>query len=146
MNVAKCWTAALMLAWPAIAAAQTLRISPFPKGGKGGTLRIEMSAPDYSRPAAIQWTVVFPPGVSGSAGGTPAAGKTLSCAAVPAEKKLAALRCVLYGGQKTIPNGTVASIRYTVSGKPPKANAARLREVLGASPRGKAIEFSPGKR
>jgi hypothetical protein len=74
-------------------------------------------------PAALQWEFTFPPNVTvdladivaGSA--AESGGKSLTCKLVGGAKeaaKSATFGCILAGGQKPIPDGPIAVVRYSV--------------------------------
>ena len=103
--------------------AQSLSVAPSTvTRGASGSLLLTLDSPKGKAPAALQWEFTFPAGtvvdladiVAGSA--AESAQKALTCRSI--EKKDAsrssAYACILAGGQKPIPNGPVAAVRYRV--------------------------------
>jgi hypothetical protein len=100
---------------------------------------------------ALQWQFTFPPSVSVDAADIVAgsaaesAQKALTCRAVGDAKeaaKSALYACILAGGQKPIPNGPIALVRYRV----PKeirqiTEKVRVGKAIGATADLKANEI-----
>ena len=92
--------------------------------------------------ASLQWEIVCPASlqieVAGVVSGSVAesAGKTLACASrksAPGEKVLS---CVLAGGVKPLPEGTVAIVRFVpAANAPKKVFHIRLEKIVGVSPK-----------
>jgi hypothetical protein len=104
--------------------AQSLSIPPSTvTHGASGTLLLTLDSPRGKAPLALQWELTFPPNVvvdvadivAGSA--AESAQKALACRSVERTKDAApgsVYGCILAGGQKPIPNGPVAVVRYRV--------------------------------
>lgn len=97
-----------------------------PRSGSGSLL-ITFVSPPGREPVALQWKIALGINVivatgdllAGEAGET--AGKALVCAPPKeSEQKSPVFTCILAGGKKAIPNGTVILVKYRV-----KAEAAR---------------------
>jgi hypothetical protein len=134
---------------------QTLQVSSVstPRG-ESGSVRISLTSPAGSAPAALQWELSYPAEqitierknlVVGSA--AQSAGKELSCAGrwLKAPQTYA-YKCVLAGGQKTMHDGTVALVTFNVPGTASPGRAVlQLSEALGASPEAKEIKIKAGQ-
>ena len=103
--------------------AQTLQIVPSmaPRGGTGSLL-ITFASPTGKAPVALQWKIAFGNGVTAAAGNLAAgeaagaAGKVLACApAKDGGPDGSTYNCILSGGKKAIPNGTILLVKYGVS-------------------------------
>jgi hypothetical protein len=104
--------------------AQTLSIPPsLTARGSSGSLLLILDSPPGKAPAALQWQFTFPPNVSVDmpdiiAGSAAESGqKALTCRLVGDAKetgKSAVCACIVAGGQKAIPNGPIAIVRYRV--------------------------------
>jgi hypothetical protein len=89
--------------------------------GASAVLRLTLNSPPGKAPVALQWELTIPPNVAvdvaditvGSA--MESAQKALSCRLVERARDPGTVyACVLAGGQKPIPNGPVAAVRYRV--------------------------------
>ena len=91
--------------------------------GGSGSLLLTIESPEGKAPLALQWEFTFPPNVAvdladiaaGSA--AESAQKTLTCRAVARTKDGAqgsVYGCILAGGQKPLPSGPIAVVRYRV--------------------------------
>src|ERR1035437_799087 len=102
--------------------AQSLSIAPSTvTRGASGSLLLTLESPQGKAPAALQWEFTFPPNVvvdlADIAAGSSAesAQKALTCRSVEKTKDAgqgSVYGCILAGGQKPIPNGPVAAVRY----------------------------------
>ena len=109
---------ALLLGIAAAAGAQSLEVLPsaVSRGGSS-TILIRVISPAGKEPAALQWNLRFPAGVSAVPGEIAAgsaavsAQKTITCSANPE----VTCTCILAGGEKPIRNGTIAVIPYKIS-------------------------------
>lgn len=121
-----------------------LTISPSSaKRGFSGTFLISLEPPSGAGLVALQWTLSAGPGVSidvadiaaGSA--AEATQKTLSCA-----PKGAKFGCLLAGGQKSLPAGTIAVVRYTAGAQAKTGPVAvHIEAAAGTSADSKNIEI-----
>jgi hypothetical protein len=86
-------------------------------------LLLTLESPKQKAPLALQWEFTFPPNVvvdvadivAGSA--AESAQKAITCRAVQSSqgaRQGSVYACILAGGQKPIPNGTIAAVRYRV--------------------------------
>lgn len=132
--------------------AQALSIPPsLVTRGSSGSLLLILDSPEGKAPVALQWQFTFPPSVSVDAADIVAgsaaesAQKALTCRAVGDAKeaaKSALYACILAGGQKPIPNGPIALVRYRV----PKeirqiTEKVRVGKAIGATADLKANEI-----
>ncbi len=85
--------------------------------GERVTMEVSLNSPAGKQPVALQWETVFPAGLlelegSGAEAGPAAkdSGKSVTCAA----RKAYSVVCVLAGGQKPIPNGTIAIFHFEI--------------------------------
>ena len=131
---------------------QTLSMPPSTvTRGAAGSLLLTLESPQGKAPLALQWEFAFPPNVVvalvdiavGSA--AESVQKALTCRAVDGAKdggQGSVYRCILAGGQKPIPNGPVATIRYRV---PPEvrqlAEKVRVGKAIGAAADLKTVEL-----
>jgi hypothetical protein len=119
--------------------------------GASGSLLLTLESPQGKAPLALQWEFTFPQNVVvdladiavGSAAGS--LQKALTCRAVDSAKDSgqgSVYRCILAGGQKPIPNGPVAAIRYRVPLEVRGiAEKVRVEKALGATADLKAVEI-----
>jgi len=129
--------------------AQSVQILPSPPtGSQAGSFRVMLVSPAKSAVAAVQWRISLPKGVSVEPGkiqpGTAAqrTGKTVHCAAPGIKTNTSSdVVCVLAGGKQPIPNGAVAVVPF-VAANGISAISIRLRQILGATPEGKATAFA----
>ena len=108
--------------------------------GASGTLLLTLQSPPGKAPLALQWEITFPQNVAvdledmvaGSA--AQSAEKFLTCRAFEKTKDTAqgsVYGCILAGGEKPIPNGPVAIVRYRIP--------AEIRQISGKVRVGKAL-------
>ena len=119
--------------------------------GASGSLLLTIESPQGKAPLALQWEFTFPKNVvvdladiaAGSAAGS--AQKALTCRAVESAKdggQGSVYRCILAGGQKPIPNGPVATIRYRVPLEVRQiAERVRVGNAIGATADLKMVEI-----
>lgn len=131
--------------------AQSLKMaSVSAQKGQVGTLLLAISSPDGKAPAALQWDIAYPAPKIGigekdiiAGGAAESSGKELTCAGRPQNAETYVYRCVLAGGTKTIPNGTVAIIKFQV--RPTTLSGpvtVEVRNVEGASTQASKVEVS----
>jgi hypothetical protein len=132
--------------------AQSLSISPSTvTRGASGSLLLRLESPQGKAPLALQWEFTFPPNVvvdradiaAGSA--AESAQKALTCRAVERTKdggQGSVYGCILAGGQKPIPNGPVAAVRYRVPLEIRQiTEKVRVGKAIGASADLKSVEL-----
>jgi hypothetical protein len=119
--------------------------------GASGSLLLTLESPQGKAPVALQWEFTFPKNVvvdladiaAGSSAGS--AQKDLTCRAVESAKdggQGSVYRCILAGGQKPIPNGPVATIRYRVPLEVRGiAERVRVGKAIGATADLKTVEI-----
>jgi hypothetical protein len=131
--------------------AQSLLIPPsmVTRGGSGSLL-LTLKSPEGKAPLALQWEFTFPPNVvveaadiaAGSA--AESAQKALTCRVVKTKDGAqgSTYGCILAGGQKPLPNGPVAIVRYRVPTEVRQiAEKVRVAKALGVSADLKSIEL-----
>ena len=132
--------------------AQSLSISPSTiTRGASGSLLLSLESPRGKAPLALQWEFTFPPNVvvdlaDIAAGSAAVSGqKALTCRAVERTKDGGqgfGYACLLAGGQKPIPNGPVAEVRYRVALEIRQiAEKVRVGKAIGATADLKRIEL-----
>lgn len=118
-------TAGMCLTGPVPAAlfAQSLRLSSA-SASRGNQVAIELSleSPAGKEPLALQWDTHIPVARVTLADGkllvgatAQEAGKSLNCSAKEKTAEAYTLRCILAGGQKPIPNGTIAMLKLNIA-------------------------------
>jgi hypothetical protein len=127
----------LMFCYPLLA--QNFQIVPsIAVRGGSGTLLVTFASPAGKEPIALQWkialgTQVTAPREDFIAGDAALdAGKTLTCgpAATPREGG-SIYNCILAGGKKPIPNGTIFLVKYKVGpGAKPGAGLVRVSDGI----------------
>jgi hypothetical protein len=125
--------------------AQSVSISPSAvvRGGSGSLL-LRLESSPAKAPLALQWEFSFPADVmvdladiaAGSA--AESAQKSLTCKAIDPKKTEGggdlAFACILAGGQKAVPNGPVAAVRYRVPLEIHRiAGKVRVSNVVGVT-------------
>jgi hypothetical protein len=116
----------LILAFCMGASAQSLSIpqSTGKRGGSGSFLLKLESAPGKA-PVALQWKFIFPPNVRVdiadilAASAAESAQKSLTCSFLNDPKQRPGCACILAGGKQSIPNGTLAAVRYHIGTNAP---------------------------
>ena len=136
------------LAIPATLLAQTLQITPSTvTRGAIGSFLIRLNSPPQTRPVSLQWDLAVPKQIQVNAGdivpgsSAESAEKSLSCAAATLDRNVSIYRCILAGGPKTLQNGAVAIVKYTVPDGHPGNIQVRIEKVLGVSKNVKKIEL-----
>jgi len=132
--------------------AQILLLPPsVVRHGTAGTLLLSLQSPPGKAPLALQWEITFPQNVkvdladiiAGSA--AQSAEKFLTCRAFEKAKDSgegSVYRCILAGGEKPIPNGPVAIVRYQIPAEIRQISGkVRVAKVLGVSADIKKIEM-----
>jgi hypothetical protein len=98
---------------------QALTVSPA-KGAPGSEVGVEilLDSPSAKAPVTLQMDVVFPAQLLDAEVGRPEigraakdSGKTIQCAAT---HKSYSYSCIVFGGQKPIPNGSIAMLRFKI--------------------------------
>ena len=113
---------------------------------------LTLDSPRGKAPLALQWELTFPPNVvvdtadivAGSA--AESAQKALACRSVERTKEGgpgAVYACILAGGQKPIPNGPVAAVRYRVPLEIRQiAEKVRVGKAIGATADLKRVDIA----
>jgi hypothetical protein len=118
--------------------------------GGSGSLLLTLESPEGKAPLAMQWEFTFPPKVAvdvadivaGSA--AESAQKTLTCRSLRTKDggQGSIYGCILAGGQKALPNGPIAVVRYRV---PPEVRQitekVRVGRALGVTADLKSVEL-----
>jgi len=119
--------------------------------GSANIFRILLKSAAGKEPTALQWELAVPAQitieVSGMVTGDAAerAGKSLTCAAKKSEGAARIFACVLAGGLKAIPAGTIAIVRYEAAAKAsPGKVTVRLEKAVGVSADLKKVAVSSG--
>jgi hypothetical protein len=132
--------------------AQTLLIPPsmVTRGGSGSLL-LTLESPGGKAPLALQWEFTFPPNVA-----VDAADIVAGSAAESAQKALTCrpwktkdggqgllFTCILAGGQKPVPNGPVAVVRYRIPAEIRQiAEKVRVGKAIGVTADLKSVELA----
>lgn len=103
--------------------AQSLRLSSASAArGDLAAIEISLESPAGKEPLALQWEAQIPMGRMSLIGGKPVlsptaeeAGKSLNCAVTGKTAETQTLRCILAGGQKPIPNGSIAMLKLKIA-------------------------------
>jgi hypothetical protein len=132
--------------------AQTFQIVPSmaPRGGTGSLL-ITFVSPAGKEPVALQWKIALGTEVTAAGGDlvagevAGAAGKALACApAKAAGQESAIFNCILSGGKKTIPNGTIFLVKYRVKPQAtPSTLAVRVSDGIAVSEEANQLRKTP---
>ncbi len=132
--------------------AQTFQIVPSvaPRGATGSLL-ITFAAPAGKEPVALQWKIAFGSGVTAATGDLAAgdaagsAGKVLACAPAKGGGPEGAIyNCILSGGKKPIPNGTILLVKYGVKPQAaPHAVAVRVSDGMAVSDEANQLRKMP---
>jgi hypothetical protein len=98
--------------------AQDLRVSPV-HGSPNDEIRIEISlaSPAGRAPSTLKWETVFPAQIMDLVGDAPELGKAAKetdKAIACAKPKPYTITCILYGGQKRLDNGVIATLHFKV--------------------------------
>jgi hypothetical protein len=119
--------------------------------GGSGSLLLTLKSPEGKAPLALQWEFTFPPNVvveaadivAGSA--AEAGQKMLTCRAVKRNDGGQGLlyACILAGGQKPVPNGPVAVVRYRVPAEIRQIAAkVRVAKAIGVTADLKSVDLA----
>ncbi len=121
-----------------------------PRGGTGSLL-ITFATPAGKEPVALQWKIAFGAGVTaaardlaaGDAAGT--AGKVLACAPTQGGgSEGSTYNCILSGGKKAIPNGTIFLVKYEVKSQAaPHTVAVRVSDGIAVSNEANQLRKTP---
>ncbi|HYW41807.1 MAG TPA: hypothetical protein VE959_03050 [Bryobacteraceae bacterium] len=130
-SVLLCLTASL-------AAAQTVSLQVSSATARAGTIfpiYLTLNSSTGTPPAALQWDVIAPSGVTvtteAAGAAAVAGGKTLSCSGV---------RCLAWGlNSNAIPDGTVAVLSVSLSSAASGSLSVQLANVFAASPGGSSV-------
>ena len=119
--------------------------------GSSGTLLLTLQSPSGRAPLALQWEFTFPQHVAVDLGDIVAgsaaesAEKSLTCRAFEKTKGSApssVYGCILAGGERPIPNGPVAIVRYRVPAEIKQiANKVQVGKAVGVTADLKKIEI-----
>ncbi len=129
----------ILLAQSVVVRGPSIRLSPAAgKPGYQAETEIVLDFPAGKEPLGLQWKVVVPAGqLSLDAGVEPgaaakAAGKALRCGRAKNEGANRTAVCILSGGPKPVPNGTVALLKLRIepNAKPGVAKV-RIENALG---------------
>lgn len=133
---------------------QTLSISADVDSARKETVLTVSLADTHSTLTAIQWDLISPEQLKVAAGsaeleaGLKEAGKTLHCANHPGDDPKAIKQvCLLVGGQKTLPDGTIAKVHVSIpAGTGSGKYSIELRQAEGVTSNGKRVSLkgSPG--
>jgi hypothetical protein len=111
--------------------------------GASGSFLISLKPPAGSSIVALQWQLTVGAGVTIDMGDIMAGSaaesgqKSLTCAA-----RDKAYVCILAGGQKSLPSGTIAVIRYKVGAQAHAGTATvRIEHAVGTSADSKMVEI-----
>jgi hypothetical protein len=126
---------------------QSLKIqSSITRKGESGFLYVVLDAPAASAPVALQWELILPKdvtiGVNDITMPSPpeSVNKVLSCAVKPEAQPRYV--CTLAGGNKPIPNGPVAAVRYRIAVEVHKiTDKVRIENATGVKSDGAAIHI-----
>ena len=120
------------------ACAQTLTIRPV-QTSPGAEFQVEISiaSPAGKAPPILKWDTIFPAQLvdlvsNGAEAGKAAkdSGKSIACN----RQKPYSYTCILFGGQKPIANGIIATIRFKVhADAPPGKTTVRVQKVDAAT-------------
>ena len=126
---------------------QRLQISPSTAArGDTSSFLIRLESPDTTRPVSVQWdlsvskqiAITLGDIVLGSSAGS--AEKAIVCAVPKRDRKV--FRCIVSGGAKTIGNGPIAIVKYTVLQNARKGNVpVRIGKAMGVSGDLRKIDF-----
>jgi hypothetical protein len=106
---------------------------------RGDLVAIELSleSPAGKEPLALQWEIGIPVARMSLLDGklllrptAEEAGKSLNCAVKEKTAETQTLKCILAGGQKPIPNGTIAMLKLRIAKNAP-TGSARIRVQQG---------------
>jgi hypothetical protein len=118
--------------------AQTLTIAPVHTSpGAEFQVEISLTSPAGKAPPILKWDTIFPAQLLDVVGSGPEAGnagkdsgKSIACAM----QKPYSYTCVLFGGEKPIENGVIATIRFKVHADvPPGKIAIRVQKIESAT-------------
>jgi hypothetical protein len=127
--------------------AQSLKIqSSVVRKGEAGSLHFVLDAPAASAPVALQWDLILPQDVTTGIsdlvmdGAPESVNKSLSC--VDKHETPQRYSCTIAGGNKPIPNGPVAAIRYRIAVEVRKVSGkARIEKAVGVKSDGSPVNF-----
>jgi len=138
-----------LLALTAGLGAQTLRVPSSKLGHDGGIFTIFLESPDNKAPVALQWDFTVPAALSikiedvKAGDAAKGAGKSVVCAPRKASATPPRYTCILAGGTKAIPNGAIASVRYTAAENPGGAPIrVAIDSIIGTSKEAARIEIA----
>ncbi len=128
--------------WSSTLCAQSLLIpASSADRGAAGTFLITLKSPAGKVPVALQWTLRAPAELMvetsdiRTGGAAESSEKSITCAVSKNEARpAAAYMCILAGGQKTIADGTIATVKYRIrEGAHSGVVTVRVEDVLGVS-------------
>ena len=132
-----------VLAFGMTAYGQAVEIAPPAAVARGSAdiFRIVFKPGEGKPVAAVQWDLVYPEGLriepAGVVSGVAAesAGKSVTCAARPAEGRKRRLSCILVGGVQTLAAGAIAIVRFEAGANLAAGKVSvALEKVTGVSP------------
>lgn len=142
--------------WPmARLSGQSLR--PLPAAAAPGdwlSVEIALQSSGDREPAALEWETNIPSRqlemeserMTRATLVAKDAGKSLACSLARRNAEIQLLRCVLAGGQKPIPSGTIALLTFRIpEGTRPGTARIRLQRILGVTHDLKEIPMDPAE-
>lgn len=135
------------------AAGQALLLAPAAgESGDSVMLEIAWKTPRESRVVALQWELAFPSKhlevqkdhLARELLTVKKAGKSLACSVLGSQTEDQIVRCILFGGQKAIPTGTIVVVPLRISpGAQPGSLRIGLDHGLGVLSNLKQIAIAP---
>jgi hypothetical protein len=141
-------------AQPGLGRRHALRLSPISAApGSIAAVRLDLDSPAGGEPQALQWELSYPSPMLGiedgdlvAGGVASSAGKSLACAGRVESAGAYIYRCILAGGLKTVPNGTVAVINFRVRSYARSGPATvRISNALAVAADGKEVLLQPNE-
>lgn len=141
-------------AQPALSRRHALILSPISATrGSVAAVRLELDSPAGEEPQALQWELSYPAPKLGIEDGdlvagsvASSAGKSLTCAGRVESAAKYVYRCILAGGLKLVPNGTVAVINFRVRSQAELGPATvRISNALAVPINGKEVPIQPNE-
>jgi hypothetical protein len=128
--------------------AQSLKLqSAVVRKGEAGSLFVILDSPAAGAPVSLQWDLILPKDITASLndivmdGALESVNKSLACAA-----KLETpprYSCMVAGGNKAVPNGPIAVVRYRIAVEVRKVSGkVRMENAVGVKSDGSPINFA----
>jgi len=145
------WASVLMVG-PAALFGQTLALSPVTAApGEFAVIQMSLSSAAGHQPVALQWDAVVPALLELQSDrimrltvAAQDAGKSLTCGRAQAAVGAQTVRCLLSGGQKPIPEGTIAILSLRVrETAPPGPVTVRFEQATAVDRDAKASPVDP---